>query len=184
MDMKKIFSDIAKALPIFIAVLGGITGFIGAYVSYDNTEFKQTFDKHISMANSFQSQIASAEKRKDHKEANRIRIAYEEFEEAWRKSQILVGKIDKALSSDKISQNDIDAIKTLSLEVEKDSLVSNIQQVPIGFAKIFYGDVKGGNDILQSLGSIQMNKNIDLTKIKNMYIIDNLNNFRIEAAKK
>jgi hypothetical protein len=70
-----------------LPIIGAVAGIWGAYTAYDASKFKQPFDIHDKTVNSFHSQIASAEARKDTAEIVRIRLSYEKFEEDWRSAR-------------------------------------------------------------------------------------------------
>jgi tetratricopeptide (TPR) repeat protein len=104
-----------KYVPIVIAIIGAIAGIWGAYTAYDASKFKQPFDEHSQIANSYNSQIASAEARKDSTEANRLRLQYEKFEEGWRnglKIQGLVAPLE-SLASTELDTKDVAKVKSL-----------------------------------------------------------------------
>lgn len=91
-----------KIITMIIAIGGGIAGIWGAYASYETLKFKQPIDEHIAIAQSYLSQIDSAEKRKDEKEVKRIRSLYESFEERWRSAReiaVLVSPIEKLITT-------------------------------------------------------------------------------------
>lgn len=66
----------------------------GAYTAYDASKAKQPFDKHSAVAQSFQSEINSAQKRGDDEKVSKLRIEYEVYESDWRKSQLLAERLN------------------------------------------------------------------------------------------
>ena len=80
----KVLKVVSKVVIVAFPLLGGLAGLWGAYTAHDALKFKQPFEEHEQLAKSYVGQIDSAEKRKDIKEATRIRLLYESFEERWR----------------------------------------------------------------------------------------------------
>jgi tetratricopeptide (TPR) repeat protein len=83
---------------MFVAFIGASSGLWGAFTVHDSAQFKQPLDKHIVMAKSFTDQIHSVSKRNDKSETIRLRKEYEEFEENWRKEQVVVAVIESSIS--------------------------------------------------------------------------------------
>ncbi len=83
-----------KIITMVVAIGGGFAGLWGAYTAYDASKFKQPFDEREQMVKSFTSQISSAEKRKDNKEAVRVSLLYEKYEEKWRAARQVVRLIE------------------------------------------------------------------------------------------
>src|SRR5450759_2816877 len=87
-----------KYTTMFAAIIAAVAGIWGAYTNYDASKFKQPFDEHGQAVKSFQSQIASAEARKDNKEVIRVRLFYERFEEGWRDARKITGIVSPLVS--------------------------------------------------------------------------------------
>lgn len=104
-----------KLSTMSVAIIGAISGTWGAYTAHDATKFKQPFDEHEKVASSFQSQISSAEKRKDKIEALRVRILYEKFEEGWREGRAIAGLVApvEALVSSKLGDKELAELNKL-----------------------------------------------------------------------
>ena len=85
---------------LLLAILGAAAGLWGAYTVYNVSQFKQPFAKHEAIKASFAKQIASAEKRGNEKEIERVRKSYEEYEEGWRDSLKIATLVDVAYATD------------------------------------------------------------------------------------
>ncbi|MCG8434484.1 MAG: hypothetical protein MJA83_10670, partial [Gammaproteobacteria bacterium] len=72
-----------------VALLGALTGLLALYNDYSNTEFNKPFAIRAATAESFRGQIQSAESRNDVDEVNRLKHAYENYEEGWRNTNVL-----------------------------------------------------------------------------------------------
>lgn len=108
-------NKIEKFSTITIAIIGAISGIWGAYTAYDASKFKQPFDEHSQIANSFQSQINSAEKRKYKNEINRVRVAYEKFEEDWRSARKITDLVApiETLATATLDKKQVSELKSL-----------------------------------------------------------------------
>lgn len=85
---------------IFLALVGVAAGLWGAYTAHNVAKFQQPFSKHKAIQASFEKQIASAEKRANEKEVERLRKSYEEYEEGWRESLKIATLVDVAYNSE------------------------------------------------------------------------------------
>jgi tetratricopeptide (TPR) repeat protein len=104
-----------KYATIIVAIIGAVAGIWGAYTAYDASKFKQPFDEHGQIVNSFSLQIASAEARKDSKEVIRVRLLFEKFEEGWRDARKIAGLVAplESLASTNLNTKDVATVKTL-----------------------------------------------------------------------
>ena len=82
-------TKLEKYLTMSVAAVGALTGGMATYTDYTGAEFKKPIDLRQATVASFLAQIDSASKRRDHREALRVRLEYERFEESWRNSQRL-----------------------------------------------------------------------------------------------
>lgn len=80
-------NKIEKYGTMLVALIGAATGGWAVYTDYDKSEFLKPINLREATVNSFQSQIKSANDRKDDDEVLRVRLKYEEYEESWRNSQ-------------------------------------------------------------------------------------------------
>ncbi|WP_009515471.1 hypothetical protein [Hydrogenophaga sp. PBC] len=125
---------------ISIAVIGAVSGSWGAYTAHEAAKFKQPFDEHHQMAESFHGQISSAEKRKDLKEVNRIRVLYEKFEEGWREARkisTIVAPVE-ALERTTLKYEETEKLKLLMARQENSDL--NLPPKTLGAAYLAIGD--------------------------------------------
>ena len=77
-------TKLEKYLTMSVAAVGALTGGMATYTDYTGAEFKKPIDLRQATVASFLAQIDSASKRRDHREALRVRLEYERFEESWR----------------------------------------------------------------------------------------------------
>lgn len=129
-----------KWITIAVSLVGASAGLWGAYTAHDAARFKQPFDEHGQLANSFQLQIASAEKRKDAKEVARVRLLYEKFEEGWREGRKIAGIVAsfETLASTRLSEKDLAELnKLISSSPNKSDL--NLPQKTLGAAYLALG---------------------------------------------
>jgi len=82
-------TKLEKYATMLVAAVGALTGGMATYTDYSDAEFKRPIDMRQATVASFLAQIESAVKRGDRKEAVRVRLQYERFEESWRNSQRL-----------------------------------------------------------------------------------------------
>lgn len=87
---------------LLLAIIGAAAGLWGAYTVFDVTQYRQPFAKHEAIQASFNKQIASAEKRGNEKELERLRKSYEGYEEGWRESLKIATLVDVAYASDPV----------------------------------------------------------------------------------
>lgn len=108
-------NSLEKYTTMLVAIIGAVAGLWSAYTVYDSSKFKQPFDEHGQAVNSFHSQIASAEARKDTKEIIRVRLLYERFEEEWRDARKIAGLVSplESLASTNLNVKDVAAVKAL-----------------------------------------------------------------------
>lgn len=100
--MKSILSIVA----ILLAILGAAAGLWGAFTAQNAAKYQQPFIKHKALQTSFENQIASAERRGDEKELQRLRKSYEEYEEGWRESLKIATLVDVAYASEPAEVDD------------------------------------------------------------------------------
>jgi hypothetical protein len=133
MNMLEKFSTMA------VALFGAVAGLWGAYTAHDAAKFKQPFDERGQMASSFQSQIASAEKRKDAKEVLRVRVLYERFEEGWREGRKIIGLVApvEALASTSLNNSDLAQLNELMSSSDKSEF--NVSPKTLGAAYLALG---------------------------------------------
>jgi tetratricopeptide (TPR) repeat protein len=74
---------------MLVALVGAVTGGWSVYTDYDKSEFLKPIHLREATVKSFQSQIKSANQRKDDPEVLRVSLEYEKYEELWRNSQQL-----------------------------------------------------------------------------------------------
>ena len=84
---------------IVLAIVGAAAGLWGAYTAHETARYQQPFSKHKAIQSSFEKQLASAEKRGDEKEIQRLRKSYEQYEEGWRESLKIATLVDVAYAS-------------------------------------------------------------------------------------
>lgn len=85
---------------LLFAIVGAIAGLWGAYTVFNGAQYQHPFSKHEAIQASFNKQIASAEKRGNEKELERLHKSYEEYEEGWRESLKIATLVDVAYASD------------------------------------------------------------------------------------
>ena len=91
---------------IVLAIAGAAAGLWGAYTAQTALQYQQPFSKHKAIQASFEKQIASAEKRSDEKELERLRKSYEQYEEGWRESLKIATLVDVAYASNPADVDD------------------------------------------------------------------------------
>lgn len=112
-----------KVLTMVVAFVGAVSGLWGAFTAHEAAKFKQPFDEHDQIVASFEKQIGSAEKRRDHKEILRVRIAFEKFEENWRRGREIAGLVApvEALA---VNMLDAQQLAELKLLFSEESMLS------------------------------------------------------------
>lgn len=100
--MKSTLSIVA----ILLAILGAAAGVWGALTAKNAAKYQQPFTKHKAIQASFENQIASAERRDDEKELQRLRKSYEQYEEGWRESLKIATLVDVAYASEPADVDD------------------------------------------------------------------------------
>lgn len=85
---------------VLLAIVGAAAGIWGAYTALNVAQYQQPFAKHEAIQASFRKQIASAEKRGNEKDIERLRKSYEAYEEGWRESLKIATLVDVSYSSD------------------------------------------------------------------------------------
>ena len=81
-------------------MVGAAAGLWGAYTAHQSAQYQQPFSKHSAIQASFENQIASAERRGDEKELQRLRKSFERYEEGWRESLKIATLVDVAYASE------------------------------------------------------------------------------------
>ena len=119
-----------KFVTMFVAFVGGLSGVWGAYTAYDASKNKQPLDEHEQIAESFKSQISSADRRNDEKEVRRVSLLYERYEERWRAARHVAKIVEpiENLAAYKLSPeatNDLRVALTTASQGEGEILLPN-----------------------------------------------------------
>jgi hypothetical protein len=139
---------------VVAGAVGAMTGIWGAYTAYDASRFKQPFDEHAEISKSFVSQIDSAEKRSDEKEATRVRIQYELYEEKWRAAREIAQIVRPVenLASVRFNEEELLKLKGLVEKVAHGPSQPALSPETLGAAYFAMGDFKNAAAQFNHLG--------------------------------
>ena len=127
---------------MLVAVIGAASGVWAVYNDFSDSEFKKPIALREAKVKSYKSQIASVKERGDKKEALRVSLDYEKYEESWRNRQAL-SSITKPISNlvkAKLSPNEIKQLEELLQNQEFYFAAGKTEPEAIGSAYLATGN--------------------------------------------
>lgn len=155
-----------KIVTMIVALVGGAAGIWGAYTAHDSSKFKQPFDEREQIISSFNSQIASADKRKALQEVERVSLLLEQYEEGWRAARQLTKLVAPVES---LSRINLDAQQSQSIRALLSTLSNSPAEVNISAKTLGAAYLATGNyaDAIEQLNHVPIggdNSNLDALK--------------------
>jgi len=140
-------NKVEKYATMVVAVVGAVTGGMATYTDFSGSEFKKPIDLRQATVASFVAQIESATKRGDRKEALRVRLDYERFEESWRRSQklsSLTAQVENLISLD-LAPAQLSQISDILQDAGTSMAVDYFKPETLGSAYLATGDYQSAS---------------------------------------